>query len=63
VSRRVDPRRPAHGAGGGDSPRVLGDLPVPVVVLGELPPAVPELVEPFDVVELGSVVELEAPEV
>lgn len=42
---------------------MLCDVPVPVVVLCELPPLVPELVVPFDAVELGSVVELEAPEV
>lgn len=62
MSRRVDPRRPAHGAGGGDWPRVLaGVVLVPVVVPCVLPAVVLEVVEPSEVVELELVLESDVP--
>jgi hypothetical protein len=62
VSRRVGPRRPAHGAGGGDSPRVLvGVVLVPLVVPCELPPVVLDVVEPSEFVELAPVLEPDVP--
>ena len=62
MSCRVDPRRPAHGAGGGDSPSVLaGVVLVPLVVPCELPPAVLDVVEPSELVELELVLEPDVP--
>jgi hypothetical protein len=62
VSCRVDPRRPAHGAGGGDWPSVLvGVVLVPDAVPCVLPAFVLEVVEPFEVVELELVPEFDVP--
>ena len=62
MSRRVDPRRPAHGAGGGDCPSVLaGVVLVPVVVPCELPAAVLEVVEPSEVAEPELLLEPDVP--
>jgi hypothetical protein len=61
VSRRVGPGRPAHGAGGGDSPRVLAGVVLVPLVLCELPPVVLDVVEPSEFVELELVLEPDVP--